>query len=130
MSIRFDFWCSYCECLHLGKYNLVFVVWARPTLILVRSNNNTDLLFFFLLILYFVFLGYNKIDKKQNFSARDIFESRSKVVWPLSNVTSMINIILFLDVPNMKLTSIILQTDRPEIILSTARTTKINLPLR
>ena len=43
----------------------------------------------------FFFLGYDKIDIKQNFSALGIIEPQSKEVWSLSYVTSMIDISIF-----------------------------------
>ena len=58
-----------------------------------NNNNNTDftynhifLLFVFLLTL-FCSLSYKKIDKKQNFSALDIAESKSKEMSLVSYVT-------------------------------------------
>ena len=75
----------------------------------------------------FFFLDYN-------FSALDIVEPWSKETWSILYVTcvniiaqvSLTPIFLFLDVPTLKLRIIIiiLPTDRPEIILPTARTTK------
>ena len=57
---------------------------------MANQNNNTDLLFkhsFFLLFIFLVIwlflLDYNKIHKKQKFSAHDIVESWSKDMWSI-----------------------------------------------
>ena len=83
------------------------------------------------------FLDYEKMHKKQKFSALAIVEYWSKEMWSNSYVTFVDilaqvsltpwSIFLFLDMPTLKLRIIIiiiLPTDPPEIILSTARTTK------
>ena len=51
--------------------------------------------FYFSSNMIFFFLGYDKIDIKQNFSALGIIEPQSKEVWSLSYVTSMIDISIF-----------------------------------
>ena len=53
-------------------------------------------------------------------------EPQRKQMWLISYATSMINIFLFLDVLTLKhrIIIIILPTNRPEIILLTASTTK------
>ena len=58
-----------------------------------QNNNNTDFTYKYILLPIF-HLGYEKIDKKQNFSAVDIVESGSKEMRSLSYVTWMINIFL------------------------------------
>ena len=71
----------------------------------------------------FFFLGYDKIDIKQNFSALGIIEPQSKEVWSLSYVTSMIDISIFRNIKiipwNLGLLLLF-----PEIILPTTRRTK------
>ena len=58
-----------------------------------QNNNNTDFTYKYILLPIF-HLGYEKIDKKQNFSAVDIVELGSKEMRSLSYVTWMINIFL------------------------------------
>ena len=91
-----------------------------------QNNNNTDFTYKYHILLPIFLLGYEKIDKKQNFSAGDIVESGSKEMRWLSYVTWMINIFLsFRWARNLgSLFLFCRPTDRPEIILLTARTTK------
>ena len=75
----------------------------------------------------FSFLGYNKIDKKQKFSALDIVESQRKEMWSFWCEQVSLprwSIFLFSDVLTIKCRVIILPTDWLEIILPTACTTK------
>ena len=88
----------------------------------------------------FNLLDYNKIHKKQKFSALDIVESPAKtcglfyiyLCWhngrSFFSLTQQL-ILLFVDVPTRKLRIIILPTDRPDIIHQTALTTKSCLRL-
>ena len=43
-----------------------------------QNNNNTDFTYKYHILLPIFLLGYEKIDKKQNFSAGDIVESGSR----------------------------------------------------
>ena len=101
-----------------------------------NNNNNYDFtykhfpfyyLFFFW---YYLFLlSCNKINKKQKFSELEIVESQRKEIWSLSLLQPFLHwwsIFLFFGVSTLKLSIIIniLLTDRPRIILPTARTTK------
>ena len=65
--------------------------WQIKIIIILISN----LIIFYYLFFCDIFLGYNKIDKKEQFSALDIVESWIKKMWSLSYVTSMINIFNF-----------------------------------
>ena len=76
----------------------------------------------------FILLVYSEVHKKK-FSALDIVESRVKrsgcvdIIGQVSWTQS--SIFLFLDVPtqNFRIIIIILPTNRPDMILATARTT-------
>ena len=64
-------------------------------------------------------LGYNKVDKKQKFSAFEMVESLSQEMWFLSYVSLMIDSFLFLDSETQEYYFYF--AGRSEIILPTAR---------
>ena len=86
-------------------------------------------------MIFFFFSDYDKIHKKQKFSALGIAESQSKEMWLISYAICVDrvaqvsltprSVLLFLAVVTLKVRIIIIfLTNQPVIILSTVHTTK------
>ena len=127
----------------IGEGNLIFCCtgptdrnfWQIKITIILISHTNSSFFTNDISSQYDIFLlDHNKIRKNKKFSALDIVERQSTEMWSVSYVTCVDiivqvfltrwSIFLHLDFPTLKLRIIILPTDRPDIILPTARTTK------
>ena len=128
----------------IGEGNLIFCCtgptdrnfWQIKITIILISHTNFSFFYNWYFFQYDIFLlDHNKIRKNKKFSAFDIVEWPSTEMWSVSYVTCVDiiaqvfltrwSIFLYLDFPpTLKLRIIILSTDRPDIILPTARTAK------
>ena len=78
-------------------------------MLITHENSFLQFIFFYLFL-----LDYNKVHEKEKFSALDIVESQSKEILLVLHVTSF----------DIRIIIIILLTNQPQMIRSTACTTK------